>query len=377
MWGESLGTGVAVALASAHRIGGLVLEAPFTSAADVGAGVYWYLPVQLLMKDPFRSDARISAAVLGGLCLAPTLVRAQPAAYPAKPIRIVPFGTAGGPIDTLARVYGERLTQRWGQPVIVDAKPGASGILATDFVAKSPADGHTLMLTLSLTHINNAIVHTKLPFDPVKDFQPLSQIGTGGPMLIVPASAPVANLKEFVAWARQKGRVTYGTWGNGSAAHLFGELLKNKTGAPLEHVPYKGEAAAHLDMFGGVLDCAWANPATARNYLQAGKIRVVGITGTRRVGTLPDVPTFGEQGVEGFGIDSWVGFYAPTKVPRPVIDKLAAALREITQTPEVRAKLLDMGFEPLGNTPEQFAAGVAAEFPQWAALIKAAGVPIE
>jgi tripartite-type tricarboxylate transporter receptor subunit TctC len=303
--------------------------------------------------------------------------RAQATDYPSKPIRIVPFGTAGGPIDTLGRIYGEKLTQRWGQPVIVDAKPGASGILATDFVAKAPPDGYTLMLTLSLTHINNAIVHTRLPFDPVKDFQPLTQIGTGGPMLVVPASVPAANVKEFVVWAKAKGRVTYGTWGNGSAAHLFGELLKRQTGAPLEHVPYKGEAAAHLDMFGGVLDCAWANPATARGYLQAGKIRIVGITGSKRVGMLPEVPTFTEQGLDGFKLDSWMGFYAPAKLPRPVLDKLVATLREITQGPELRAKLLDMGFEPLGNTPDEFIASYRADFPQWAALIKAAGVTLE
>lgn len=319
-----------------------------------------------------------AVAVVGVSTLAlPAGAQAPVADYPSKPIRVVPFGTAGGPIDTLARVFGERLSQRWGQPVVVDAKPGASGIVATDFVAKSAPDGHTLMLTLSLTHINNAIVNSKLPYDPVKDFQPLTQIGTGGPMLIVPASAPASNLKEFVAWAKEKGRVTYGTWGNGSAAHLFGELLKRQSGAPLDHVPYKGEALAHQDMLGGSLDCAWANPATARMHLQAGKIKVIGITGRRRVGTLPNVPTFTEQGFENFMLDSWVAFYAPAKTPKPVVDKLVAALREITQLPDVRTRLLDMGFEPLGSTPEEFMAGYRAEFPQWAQLIKSAGVTME
>lgn len=297
--------------------------------------------------------------------------------YPNRPIRLVPFGSAGGPIDQLARFYGERLAQRWGQSVVIDPKPGASGIIAADYVAKSPADGYTLMLTLSLTHINNAVLHTKLPYDPVRDFQPLTQIGTGGPVLVVPASSPVSNLKEFVAWAKARGRVTYGTWGAGSAAHLFGERLKRETGAPLDHVVYKGEAPAHLDMFGGSLDAAWANPATARTHLQAGKIKVLGITGSRRVGTLPNVPTFAEQGLDGFALDSWVGFYAPAKTPKPVADKLVAALRELTRTPEVRQKLLDLGFEPLGNTPGESTAAYQAEYPQWAALIKAAGVTVE
>jgi tripartite-type tricarboxylate transporter receptor subunit TctC len=295
-------------------------------------------------------------------------------AYPNKPIRLVPFGTAGGPIDNIARSYGEAIKQRWNQPVIVDAKPGASGIVAADFVAKAPPDGYTLMLTLSLTHTTVPLLQQKVPYDPVRDFQPLTQIATGGPMFVVPASAPPNTLTEFVAWAKARGRVTYGTWGNGSAAHLFGELLKRQTGAPLEHVPYKGEAAAHLDMLGGVLDTAWANPATARTHLQAGKIKVLGIIGSRRVGTIPSVPTFTEQGFDGFALDSWMGFFAPARTPAPVTDKLVSALREITQSPEVRNKLLDMGFEPLGNTPEAFASGLKTEFPLWAGLVKAAGV---
>ena len=294
--------------------------------------------------------------------------------YPNKPIRLVPFGTAGGPIDAIARVYGEALKQRWGQPVVVDAKPGASGIVAADFVAKAPPDGYTLMLTLSLTHTTVPLLQQKVPYDPVRDFQPLTKIATGGPMFVVPAGAPPSNLKEFVDWAKTKGRVTYGTWGNGSAAHLFGELFKRQTGAPLEHVPYKGEAAAHLDMFGGVLDSAWANPATARTHLQAGKIKVLGIIGSRRVGTIPGVTTFSEQGFDGFALDSWLGFFAPARTPAPVVDKLAAAMREVTQSQEVRSKLLDMGFEPAGTTPEAFAGDIKTQYPAWAGLVKAAGV---
>ena len=302
---------------------------------------------------------------------------AQEGAYPARPIRIVPFGTAGGPIDIIARLYGERITQRFGQQVLVDAKPGASGIVAADFVAKSPPDGYTLMLTLSLTHTTVPMLQQKVPYDSLRDFQPITQVASGGPMLVVPTSNPATNLKEFVAWAKAKGRVTYGTWGNGSAAHLWGELLKRSTGAPLDHVPYKGEAQAHLDMFGGTLDCAWANPATARNQSNAGKLRALGITGGKRVGALPGVPTFAEQGLEGFVLDSWVGLVGPAKLPRAVTDKLASAMREITQTPEVRAKLLDMGFEPMSSTPDEMAAAMRAEQAPWAALLKAAGVTPE
>ncbi len=315
-------------------------------------------------------------AVAAAACLpTPWAAFAQPsAAYPAKPIRLIPFGTAGGPIDIIGRIYGERLTQRWAQQVLVEPKPGASGIMAADAVAKAPPDGYTLMLTMSLTHTTVPMLQQKVPYDSLRDFQPLTQIATGGPMLIVAASCPASNLKEFVAWAKAKGRVTYGTWGNGSSAHLSGELFKRQTGAPLEHVPYKGESAAHIDLFGGVLDAAWANPATARTHLQSGRIKVLGITGARRVGTLPQVPTFAEQGYDGFLLDSWLGFLAPAHTPQPVVDKLVAALREITQSPEVRSKLQDMGFEPLGNTPAEFAAAQKAELPQWAALVKATGL---
>jgi tripartite-type tricarboxylate transporter receptor subunit TctC len=298
-------------------------------------------------------------------------------AFPSRVIRIVPFGTAGGPIDAIARLYADRLQQRWGQSIIVDAKPGASGIIAADAVAKAAPDGHTVMVTLPLTHINNAILQPKLPYDPVKDFEPISQLALGGPMLVARADAPYGNLKEFVAFAKTKSNLTYGTWGNGSAAHLMAELLKRQTGLALIHVPYKAEAAAHNDLFGGQLDFAWANPATARAQVQGGRMKVLGIAASGRVSTLPDVKTFAEQGFAGFDLDSWIGVYAPAKTPPAVLAKWNEALREITKMPEVREKLAGFGFEPLGNTAAQFKASYAADYPRVAELIKAAGVTLD
>lgn len=316
-------------------------------------------------------------AAAGGLLAGAALPAAAQGAFPSKVVRIVPFGTAGGPIDTLARVYGDKLAARWGQAVIVDPKPGASGIIAADFVAKAPADGHTVMMTLPLTHVNNAILQPRLPYDPVKDFQPLSMVAVGGPMIVARANAPYSNLKEFVAYAKQKGRMTYGTWGNGSTAHLLGELLKRQTGADLVHVAYKAEAAAHNDLFGEQLDFAWANPASARNHGQAGKMKVLGIASTKRVSTLPNVPTFKEQGFEGFDIDSWIGFYAPAKTPDAIVQAWSTALQEATAQPDVQARLTAYGFEPLGNTPAQFTERYRADYPRMAELIKAAGVTAE
>ena len=317
----------------------------------------------------------MTAKILSVLVLSVAAFAAHAQGFPDRVVRIVPFGTAGGPIDTIARMYADKLRERWKQPVLVEAKPGASGTLAADFVARAPADGHTILFTLSLTHINNVVLQKNIPYDPVKDFEPLSQLATGGPALVAPASAPFDDLRGFVEYARGKTTgVSYGTWGTGSSAHLFGELLARQSGARLLHVPYKGEAPAHLDMFGGALEIAWANPGTARNHVRSGKLKVLGLTGSRRLQVLPGVSLFTEQGFKGFDLDSWVGTYAPAKTPRQRVNEIAAALRDVTKLPEITARWIDMGFEPLGNTPDEFARNHRNDFPKWVEIIKAAGV---
>lgn len=304
---------------------------------------------------------------------------AQAQGFPERPVRIVPFGSAGGPIDTLARLYAEKLRERWKQPVIVEPKPGASGTLAADLVAKAPPDGTTFLITLSLTHINNAVLQKSIPYDPFRDFAPLSLLAIGyGPALIAPAAAPFNDLRELIAHARRKpGGLTYGTWGNGSTPHLFGEMLAKEHGVQLVHVPYKAEAAAHLDLFGGSLDFAWANSGTARNHLKSGKIKVLGATGARRSQVLADTPLFGEQGFAGFDITTWVAAYAPARTPGPVVAELHAALRDATKHPDIAARWLDIGFEPLASTPEELASIHKADYPRWKAIIEAVGIKPE
>ncbi len=329
-----------------------------------------------LSRRRFATRLAGLAATTAGLPLLAQTSAAAP--FPSRVIRIVPFGIGGGPIDVIARVYGEKLQQRWGQSVIVDAKPGASGIIAADFVAKAAPDGHTVMFTLPLTHVNVPILQAKVPYDPVKDFAPLSMLATGGPMMVARANAPYSNLREFIEFAKKAPKpLNYGTWGTGSSAHLFGELLQRQSGASLVHVAYKAEAAVHNDLFGDSLDFAWANPSTARAQTQAGKMKVLGIAGTRRVSTMPGVPTFTEQGFRGFDLDSWIGVYAPAKTPQPIVEAWTAALRDITAMPDVAARLTAFGFEPLGNTPAQFAELFKADYPRVAELIKAAGVTAE
>ncbi len=304
----------------------------------------------------------------------PSLWAQGAASFPNHPIKIVPFGTAGGPIDTLARIYGDKLQQRWGQPIVVESRPGASGIIAADYVAKAAPDGYTVMMTLPLTHVNNAILQPKLPYDPIKSFTPLSMLAVGGPMVVVRANAPLNSLKDLVEFAKKKGSLSYGTWGNGSSAHLFGELLAQQTGTSLVHAAYKSEAAAHNDLFGELLDFAWANPSTARAQTQGGKMKVLGVAGTRRVSTMAQIATFSEQGFKGFDLDSWIGMYAPANLPLELQNTWVTALREITAMPDVQAKLISFGFEPLGNTPQQFMEVFKADYPRVSELIKAAGV---
>ncbi len=318
-----------------------------------------------------RSLMLIAAALF------PFAVHAQ--SFPAKPVRIVPFGTAGGPVDIIARMYAERLRERWKQPVIVEPKPGASGTLAADLVAKAPPDGTTFLITLSLTHINNAVLQKSIPYDPFRDFEPLSLLAMGyGPALLAPASAPFNDLKGLVAYAKTKPNgVTYGTWGQGSTPHLFGEMLAQRAGVKLVHVPYKGEAAAHLDLFGGSLDIAWANSGTARTHLNTGKVKVLGATGSKRSEVLAATPLFGEQGFEGFEVTTWIGAYAPARTPKAAIAELHAALAAATKAPEIAKRWLDIGFEPMASSPEEFAKVHKADFPKWKAIIEAAGIKPE
>ncbi len=326
--------------------------------------------------NPRRSLLLATLASTAGLAAGP--LRAQTPGFPNRLIRIVPFGAAGGPIDTLARAFAEKLQTRWGQSVIVDAKPGASGIIAADWVAKAPADGYTVLFTLPLTHVNLPILQNKLPYDPLRDFTPLSMVATGGPMLVARAEAPYSDVKGFIEFAKKAGKpLNYGTWGNGSTAHLFGELLKRQSGADLTHVPYKAEAQVHSDLFGNVLDFAWANPATARGHVGGGKMKVLAIAGTRRVSAMPQVSTFSEQGWKGFDLDSWIGIYAPAKLPADIQTAWVTALRETTAMPEVAQRLTAFGFEPLGNTPAQFLERYQTDYPRMAELIRAAGVVAE
>jgi len=298
--------------------------------------------------------------------------------FPARPIRvIVPFAP-GGAIDVAVRVMTDRVAVEIGQPVVVEAKPGAATIIGADAAAKAPPDGYTVLVTTSSTTINNAGAYKRLPYDPAASFAPVTLVSLGSVMFSGPANAPYANLQEFAQWAKAQNRpISYGTWGKGSSAHLFGELLRTRHGLPMQHVPYKGDVSALTDVRGGVLDTTFSSPVSARPLVRAGAIKALGMTGPRRSGGLPDLPTFGEQGFAGFELAGYVAVYVPAGTPKPIIDRLNKAFVAAIRTPEVSQRLIDQGQDPIASTPEELAEVYQRDAPQWLALMKTAGVEPE
>ncbi len=303
-----------------------------------------------------------------------SMAQTSAVAWPSKPIRLVSPFNPGGAIDVLNRVIAEKLSQRLGQQVFVDALPGANTIKGADVVAKAAPDGYTFMITTMSTHVNNTVLFNKLPFDPVKDFTPITQVSLGSVLLTAPGTAPYTDLRSFVAWAKAQNRpISYGSWGVGSAANVYGEILAKDHGMSLTHVPYKGEQPAITDVIGGNLDVTFASPVGAKPQVQAGKLKAIGMTGPSRSAAMPDVPTFGEQGFKGFELPIWVAAYAPAGTPRPIVDRLQKEIAAVIRLPDVMPKMVDQGQTPLGNTPEEFAAAFARDAPTWINYIKASG----
>lgn len=325
-----------------------------------------------------RQHVRWAAATALALLASTPLTALAQAAWPSKPIRLVSPFNPGGAIDVLNRVIAEKLSQRLGQQVFVDAIPGASTIKGADVVAKAPPDGYTFMITTMSTHVNNTVLFSKLPFDPVRDFAPITQVSLGSVLLTAPGNAPYSDLKGFVAWAKAHGKpVNYGSWGIGSSGNVYGEILAKDYGLSLTHVPYKGELPAITDVLGGNLDVTFASPVGAKPQVQAGKLKALGMTGPGRSAAMPEVPTFSEQGFKGFELPIWVSAYAPAGTPKPIVDRLQKEIAAIIRLPDVMQKMVDQGQTPLGNTPEEFAAAFAKDAPKWVEYIKASGAKPE
>lgn len=300
-------------------------------------------------------------------------------AYPAKAVRIIVPFAPGGVTDNSARVIAEPLAARLGQQVIIENRPGASGNVGTQLVAQSAPDGYTLVLGFDGTMVINPHVFPKLPFDTLRDFAPVTKLGDGALLLVSHPSLPVKNLAGFIAFAKKSKSTTfaYGTSGTGGTPHLAGELLKQRTGIALEHIPYKGGGQAIIDVVGGQIPLVFTAIATAQQFVKSGRLVGLGVPSARRSPALPEVPTFIESGQAGFEITLWVSVLAPAKTPRPVVDKLQREIAAVLQTNTVRERYATLGIEPVGNTPEQFTEQIRADLARWEKVVKAANIRME
>ena len=296
--------------------------------------------------------------------------------WPTKPVRIIVPFSPGGVADNSARVVAEPLGMRLGQQVVVENRPGASGNIGTQAVAQAEPDGHTLLLGFDGTMVINPHVFTKIPFDTLLDFAPVTKLGDATLILVAHPSAGVRNLSELIERAKAK-PFSYGTSGTGGTPHLAGELLKQRTGAQLEHVPYKGGGQAITDVVGGQIPLVFTAIATAQQYVRTNRLVALGVPSAKRSSALPDVPTFQEAGLTGFDVSSWVGIFAPAKTPPAVVEKLQREIAAALKTPFVRERYATLGIEPVGNTPREFFEQVREDLARWEKVVKAANVKVE
>lgn len=300
------------------------------------------------------------------------------AQFPNKPIKIVVPFTAGGTTDILARAVGGELQKALGQPVVIENRAGAGGNIGADVVAKSPADGYTLLMGTVGTHGINVTLYPKMPYDAVKDFSPVSLVA-GVPNVLVAAPNFAPNtVKEVIDLARKEaGKLTFASSGSGTSIHLSAELFKMLTKTDMTHVPYKGSAAALPDVMSGQVNIMFDNAPTVVPHIRGGKLKAIAVTSTKRSPALPNVPTVAEAGVEGFDASSWFGVLAPAGTPKDIVDKLSQTIAKALQTPEMRERLSSQGADAVGSTPEQFAAHIKSEIDKWARVVRASGAKVD
>jgi tripartite-type tricarboxylate transporter receptor subunit TctC len=319
----------------------------------------------------------VRAMLLAVALLFPGTLAAQTDTYPSRPIKIVVAFTAGGTTDIIARIVGKKLTDAWGQQVIIDNRPGAGGNLGSNVVAKSPPDGYTLLIGSVGPLAINATLYPNMPYDHLKDFVPICLVASVPNMLVVHPSVPVHSVKDLVDLARTKpGSLNYGSTGNGTTGHLSGELMNERAGINLVHVPYRG-ATAVTDLLGGQVQLMFATIPSVIQHVRAGTLRAIAVTSSRRSPALPEIPTIAETGYPGFEAGSWFGFVAPTGTPEPIVRKLHAQIAAIVRMPDINEQLASQGADPVGSTPEEFGQYMRSETEKWAKVVKASGIRLE
>ncbi len=322
--------------------------------------------------------ARVAVFAAGCLALPFASTAALAQAFPNKPVRIVVPFPPGAATDNLARLLGQKLTESWGQSVVIDNKPGAGSIIGAQAVATAPADGYTLFMGHIGTHGANPALYAKLPYDPVKDFAPVTSLVSIPNVLAVHPSVPVNSVAELIALSKaQPGKLNVSSPGISTSAHLIISLFRSVTGADLTHVPFKGAAAATQAIVSGEVQAAFDTVTTLMPQARAGKVKVLAITSKDRSAAAPEVQPLAESGVPGFDVSTWFAFFVPAGTPRPVIDKLNADIIRTMQAKDVADRLATMGMTNTSGTPEQLAAHVASEITRWGRVIKEAGIKVE
>jgi tripartite-type tricarboxylate transporter receptor subunit TctC len=311
-------------------------------------------------------------AVMAGLACCAGIASAQ--AYPAKPIRmVVPFPPGGG-IDTVARIISPRLSDSLGQPIVIDNRSGgAGGTVGTEFVAKAAADGYTLLATFA-SHAMNAALYTRLGFDTLNDFAPITLIATVPNILVVNPSLPVTTVKELIALAKKRpGEILYASVGSGTPAHLSAELFNSMAGTRMTHVAYKGAAPSMVALISGETQLTFTTVLVALPHVQSGRLRAIAVASLKRSAVMTDVPTIDESGLRGYESTAWYGLLAPAKTPAPIVGQLNRETIKVLQAPETRASFLKLGAEPVGNAPDHFAEIIKAEIEKWRKVVQATG----
>jgi len=313
-----------------------------------------------------------------GILLAPVLSLALPAVpaharqFPDRPVRLIVPYSAGGGTDTAARFLAKKLTEKWGQPVIVDNRPGAGGIIASDIVAKAAADGYTLLLSSS-AHAVNQTLYRKLPYDTRRDFTPLAFLAIAPNIMVVNPKLPVHSVQEFIALAKSEpGKLDFGSGGAGSMPDLAGELFKRMAGIDMHHIPYKGGAPATMDLVAGRLSVMFGGMVITLPFVKSGQLRALATTGAQRSKMLPDLPTVAESGVPGYEAQDWFGVFAPGRLPAPLAETLNQTIRSVVRTPDSQKRFAELGAQTMDMSTREFAAFVDKEIDKWGKVVKAA-----
>jgi len=314
--------------------------------------------------------------------IAASAVGAQGSAFaqswPSKPMRIVIAQAPGSATDVISRVVANPLAESLGQAIVIDARPGAGGALGTEVAARSAPDGYTLFMANNSTHGSNPAVYAKLPYDPVKDFAPISFVASVPYVMVVDPKLPVKTVQEFIALAKsQPGKMNYASAGNGSTHHFCGELFKSMTGIDIQHIPYKGSGPGIAGLLGGEVSMMFSNVADIGSQIRAGKVRPLAVTATQRASLLPDVPTMAEAGLPDFVITSWFGLLVPAGTPAPVVARLNAETVKVLERADVKSTLAAQGLDVAPGSPEQFAAHIKSEIARFGKIAKAAGIKAE